>query len=392
MTQLGGNPMRFDFVTAAKIVFGAGSLKELGWLVAPFGKRALVVTGSNPDRATAVSDLLNAQNIDVVVFRTKGEPNVQTARDGVQTATESGCEMVIGFGGGSALDTAKAIAALMTNPGDPLDYLEVIGRGQPVKNVSAPFIAIPTTAGTGSEVTSNAVLASPEHQVKVSLRSPLMLARIALVDSSLTVSSPPDVTAQSGLDALTQVIEPFTSNKANPLTDAICKEAIQRAAKALQRVYEKPDDAAAREDMAFVSLSGGLALANAKLGAVHGFAGPFGGMFDAPHGGICARLLPFVMDMNVRALRQRQPEADYLRRYELVARLLIGDDRATAEDGVKWVYRLTQTLNIPGLASYGMTDSDLPPLIEKSASASSMQGNPIKLTTDEMRAILTAAA
>jgi alcohol dehydrogenase class IV len=384
--------MRFDFVTASKIVFGAGALKELGALVAPFVKCALLVTGSNPDRALAVSELLKAQNINVVVYSTKGEPSVQTAHDGVKTATDSGCDMVIGFGGGAALDTAKAIAALMKNPGDPLDYLEVIGRGQPIKNASAPFIAIPTTAGTGSEVTSNAVLASPEHQVKVSLRSPLMLAKIALVDSTLTHSSPPDVTAQSGLDALTQVIEPFTSNKANPLTDAICKEAIQRAATALQKAYEHPDDAAAREDMAFVSLSGGLALANAKLGAVHGFAGPFGGMFDAPHGGICARLLPFVMDMNVRALRQRQPDSDYLRRYDLIARLLTGDDRATAEEGVNWVYRLTQALNIRGLASYGMTDNDLPTLIGKSTVASSMQGNSIKLTSDEMREILTAAA
>lgn len=392
MTQHGGNLMRFDFVTAAKIIFGAGSLKELGGLVAPLGKRALLVTGGNPDRAAVVTELLKAQGIEAVIFPTTGEPSVQTARDGVRTAADAGCDIVIGFGGGSALDSAKAIAALMTNPGDALDYLEIIGRGQPIKNLSAPFIAIPTTAGTGSEVTSNAVLASPEHQVKVSLRSPLMLARIALVDSSLTHSSPPDVTAQSGLDALTQVIEPFTSNKANPLTDAICKEAIQRTASALQKVYEKPDDAAAREDMAFVSLSGGLALANAKLGAVHGFAGPFGGMFDAPHGGICARLLPFVMDMNVRALRQRQPDSDYLCRYETVARLLTDDERATAEDGVKWVYRMTQTLNIPGLASYGMTDSHLPVLIEKSAVASSMQGNPIKLTADELRAILTAAA
>jgi alcohol dehydrogenase class IV len=382
--------MRFDFVTASKIVFGAGALKELGGLVAPLGKRAILVTGKHPDRAfDALTDLIKGE---FVILPTDGEPSVQTVRDGVRVATHQNCDMVIGFGGGAALDTAKAIAALMTNLGDPLDYLEVIGRGQPIKNASAPFIAIPTTAGTGSEVTSNAVLASPEHRVKVSLRSPLMLARIALVDSALTHSSPPDVTAQSGLDALTQVIEPFTSNKANPLTDAICKEAIRRAASALQKAYEKPDDAAAREDMAFVSLSGGLALANAKLGAVHGFAGPFGGMFDAPHGGICARLLPFVMDMNVRALRQRQPDADYLRRYDLIAQLLTGDERATAEEGVNWVYRLTQALNIPGLASYGMTDAELPALIEKSAVASSMQGNPIKLTSDEMHEILTAAA
>ncbi len=384
--------MRFDFVTAAKIVFGAGALKELGMLVAPLGKRVLLVTFKNPERALPAVELLKAHNLEVTVFPTDGEPTIQMARDGVRIATEAGCDVVIGFGGGSAMDTAKAIAALMTNTGDPLDYLEVIGRGQPIKKASLPFIAIPTTAGTGSEVTSNAVLASPEHQVKVSLRSPLMLARIALVDSTLTYSSPPEVTAQSGLDALTQVIEPYTSNKANPLTDAICKEAIQRAAGALQQAYEHPDDASAREDMSFVSLSGGLALANAKLGAVHGFAGIFGGMFDAPHGGICARLLPFVMDVNVRALRQRQPEADYLRRYELVAQLLTGDERATAEDGVKWVYRLTQTLNIPGLSSYGMSDNDLSTIIEKSVGASSMQGNPIKLTSEEMRAILTAAA
>ena len=392
MIQRGVNLMRFDFVTATKIIFGAGTLKELGTVALPFGKRALVVTGRNPDRAQSAVDLLKAQLIEVTLFPTQGEPSVETAREGVRIASEAKCEMVIGFGGGSALDTAKAIAALLTNPGDPLDYLEVIGCGQPVKNQSAPFIAIPTTAGTGSEVTSNAVLSSPEHQVKVSLRSPLMLARVALVDSMLTYSSPPNVTAESGLDALTQVIEPFTSNKANPLTDAICKEAIQRAALSLQRAYEHPNDAAAREDMAYVSLSGGLALANAKLGAVHGFAGPFGGMFDAPHGGICARLLPFVMDMNVRALHQRQPTADYLSRYDTVARLLTGDESATAEDGVKWVYRLTQSLNIPGLASYGMTEEHLSSLIEKSAVASSMQGNPIKLTPEEMREILTAAA
>ena len=384
--------MRFDFATAAKIVFGAGSLKELGALAVPFGRRAFLVTGRSPDRAAPAIDLLKAQGIEVTTFTTEGEPTVEVARQGVEAAKAAQADMVVGFGGGAALDAAKAVAALLTNDGDPLDYLEVIGRGQPIKNASAPFIAIPTTAGTGSEVTSNAVLASAEHQVKVSLRSPLMLARVALVDSNLTHSSPPDVTAQSGLDALTQVIEPFTSNKANPLTDAISKEAISRAATALQRAYEHPDDAAAREDMALVSLFGGLALANAKLGAVHGFAGPFGGMFDAPHGGICARLLPFVMDANVRALRQRQPDSDYLARYTTVAQLLTGDDSATAEDAVQWVLKLTEVLHIPGLASYGMTDAHLPALIEKSAAASSMQGNPIKLTPEELREILTAAA
>lgn len=384
--------MRFDFATATKIVFGAGALKELGTLASALGSHVLLVTGRNPDRASPVVEMLRAQDMAVTVFSTDGEPSVETARQGVKVAADAACDMVIGFGGGSALDTAKAVAALLTNAGDPLDYLEVIGRGQPIKAASAPLIAIPTTAGTGSEVTSNAVLASPEHRVKVSLRSPLMLPRVALVDSVLTHSAPPRVTAESGLDALTQVIEPFTSNKANPLTDALCREAVQRAASALRRSYESPDDAAAREDMALVSLFGGIALANAKLGAVHGFAGPFGGMFDAPHGGICARLLPFVMDMNVRALRQRDPTSQYLTRYTLVAQWLTSDARASAEDGVNWIYRLTQQLNIPGLASYGMQETDLPVLIEKSAAASSMQGNPIKLTPHEMHDVLTAAA
>lgn len=384
--------MRFDFATATRIVFGAGVLKDLGSLASPFGKRALVVTGRNSDRATLIVNLLNAKEIESIVFPTDGEPEIATAREGLQTAIDHKCDMVIGIGGGSALDTGKAVAALLTNAGDPLDYLEVIGRGKPLQNPSVPYIAIPTTAGTGSEVTSNAVLASPEHRVKVSLRSPLMLARIAIIDSQLTHTLPPRVTAESGLDALTQVIEPFTSNKANPLTDALCREAIQYAAGSLQRCYDHPNDPNAREAMALVSLFGGLALANAKLGAVHGFAGPFGGMFDAPHGAICARLLPFVMDMNVRALRQRQPDSDCLGRYAVIAHLLTGDPRATPEEGVNWVYRLTQALNIPGLAKYGMTEKDLPLLIEKSSQASSMQGNSIQLTPTEMQEILIAAS
>lgn len=384
--------MRFDFVTAAKIIFGAGALGELGTAISPFGQRALVVTGRNPDRAAPVVDILKTQDVASHVFPTSGEPSVELVREGVRRASSANCDMVIGFGGGSALDTAKAIAALLTNPGDPLDYLEVIGRGQPIKHHSAPFIAIPTTAGTGSEVTSNAVLFSPEHRVKVSLRSPLMLARVALVDSHLTHSSPSDVTAQSGLDALTQVIEPFVSNKANPITDALCQDGIRRASWALRRAYENPDDAEARENMALVSLYGGLALSNAKLGAVHGFAGPFGGMFDAPHGGICARLLPFVMAANIRALRERQPESDYLRRYATVASLLTDNDHARPEDGVLWVRHLADSLGVPGLTTYGLTESDYPLLIEKAALASSMQGNPLKLTPAEMLEILRAAA
>jgi alcohol dehydrogenase class IV len=298
---------------------------------------------------------------------------------------------VLGFGGGSALDTGKAIAALLTNRGDPLDYLEVIGRGEPLTQPAAPYIAIPTTAGTGAEVTRNAVLLSPQHGVKVSLRSPLMLPRLALVDPELTHSLPPEITASTGLDAFTQVMEPYVSNKANPLTDGLCREGMRLAGRSLRRAYEHGDDPAAREDMAVVSLFGGLALANAKLGAVHGFAGPLGGMFPGPHGAICARLLPYVMEVNVRALQNRALGHPALRRYDEIARILTRDDSATASDGVAWVQELCEALQVPPLATYGLTQADFPTLIQKSVVASSMQGNPIKLSTEEMEEILTRA-
>ena len=383
--------MRFEFATATRIIFGPGTLREVGPIAAEMGSRALVVVGRTAARATPLLDRLAAQGIDTIAYSVTSEPSVGLVRLGTQRAQEAGCDLVIGFGGGSALDTGKAIAALLTTGGDPLDYLEVIGGGQPLTQAAVPYIAIPTTAGTGAEVTRNAVLASPEHRVKVSLRSPLMLPRLALVDPELTHSLLPPVTASTGLDALTQVIEPYVSNRANPLTDALCREGMRRAARSLRRAYEQGDDAAAREDMALASLFGGLALANAKLGAVHGFAGPVGGMFSAPHGAICGRLLPHVVAINVRALQERLRDSEALRRYDEVARILTGSRSATADDGVAWVQELCAVLQVPSLASYGVTPADFPVLIEKGSVASSMQGNPIELTPDEMREILAWA-
>jgi alcohol dehydrogenase class IV len=383
--------MQFEFATATRIVFGPGMLKEVGTLAAGMGRQPLVVTGHNSSRAAVLFNRLTEKDLPFTTFSVSGEPTVEVARTGVRMAQEAGCDMVIAFGGGSVLDTGKAIAALLTNPGDPLDYLEVIGQGKKLSRAPAPFIAIPTTAGTGSEVTSNAVLASPEHHVKVSLRSPLMLAKVALVDPLLTHSAPPDVTAQTGLDALTQVMEPYVSNKANPLTDAICREGMSRAARSLRRAWENGDDAEAREDMALVGLFGGLALSNAKLGAVHGFAGPIGGMYDAPHGAICARLLPVAMAANVAALRSRAPDSQALRRYDEIGQLLTGKADAKAEDGIEWVTKLCEVLHVPTLSAYGMQVEDFPTIVEKAAVASSMQGNPIKLTPDELTQILIQA-
>lgn len=289
------------------------------------------------------------------------------------------------------IDTGKAVSAMLTNRGELLDYLEVIGGGQAISRPPAPFIAIPTTAGTGSEVTRNAVLGAPEQRFKVSMRSPMLLPRLALIDPELTYSLPPAITASTGLDALTQLIEPYVSIRANPLTDALCLAGIERAARSLKRAYMNGRNLEARRDMALASLFGGLALANAGLGAVHGFAAPLGGMFPAPHGAVCARLLPLVMEANLKALQERMPDSPALPRYQEIARLLTGRTDATAEQGTAWVRELVSTLEIPPLSTYGVGSSDLPEAVEKASRASSMKANPIKLTEAELLEILREA-
>ena len=383
--------MRFEFATATRILFGPGSVTEVAPAAAALGRRALLVTGRNVERIAPLREGLNAQGVVAVTFAVAGEPTVDIARAGVQRAREMECDLVIGLGGGSVLDTGKAIAALLANGGDPLDYVEVIGRGQALTKPSAPYIAIPTTAGTGAEVTRNAVLASPEHRVKVSLRSPLMFPRLAVVDPEMTYSLPPAVTASTGLDALTQLIEPFVSNSANPLTDALCREGMRRAAPSLRRAYENGRDATAREDMALASLFGGLALANAKLGAVHGCASPLGGLFPAPHGAICARLLPHVMDANARALQARAADSPVLDRYAEIARIVTGRFDATIDDGIQWVRSLCADLEIPGLSRYGVTEADIPAVVAEAQRASSTKGNPTKLSNEELTIVLQQA-
>ncbi|HLA82947.1 MAG TPA: iron-containing alcohol dehydrogenase [Thermoleophilia bacterium] len=393
--------MRFEFATATRVLFGPGTIRELPAFAASYGNRAFLVT-SQIDPTNTVVDLLNSQGLDLVrelseagvtltLIPFRGEPTVDAIRGASDAARAARIDMVLGFGGGSALDAAKAIACLLTNEGDPLDYLEVIGKGKPVGKPSAPCIAIPTTAGTGSEVTSNAVLASPEHRVKVSLRSSLMLPRLALVDPELTYGLPPSLTASTGMDALTQVIEPFVSVKSSPLTDALCVEGMRRGASGLPVAYREPSNEGARQDMALTSLFGGMALANAKLGAVHGFAATLGGMFDAPHGAICARLLPIVMDVNVRALQDRDPGNPTLGRYATVAQILTGDPSSSVGDGVGWLETLSRELRIPSLGTYGLKATDFANVVDKSAAASSMKGNPIRLTANELTEILERA-
>jgi alcohol dehydrogenase class IV len=383
--------MQFEFATATRILFGPGRLQETAPLAAALGRRALVVTPASNERAALLVAQLGAVGVETLSYAVPGEPRIETVLEALRIASEGCCEIVIGCGGGSVIDTGKAVAALLTNPGDPLDYLEVVGRGIPLRRPSAPYVAIPTTAGTGSEVTRNAVLAIPERRVKVSLRSPLMLPHLAVVDPELTFSVPPDITASTGLDALTQLIEPFVCNSTTPITDALCREGIRRIARSLRPAFRNGEDSEAREDLSLASLFGGLALANARLGAVHGLAAPLGGMFPAPHGAVCARLLPGVMDANLRALRRRAATSPALKRYEEVARLLTGHPSSSAADGVEWVRALCADVQIPPLARFGLSESEIPAVVLQAQKASSMKGNPIRLEDDELAVIVHAA-
>jgi alcohol dehydrogenase class IV len=381
--------MDFEFGTAGRIIVGAGRAAELPEVVAGLGSRVLVCTGASPARHDR---LLGGLRSPAAIFPVTGEPTVELARAGIAAAREHGADVVAAIGGGSVIDTAKAVAMLLGNGGDPLDYLEVVGSGRPITQPAAPCVAVPTTAGTGAEVTANAVLASPAHRVKASLRSPLMIPRVALVDPQLTVSCPPPVTAASGLDALTQCLEPFVGVRANPLTDGLAREGLRRAAAGLRAAYADGTDLAARSDMAVCSLLGGIALANAKLGAVHGLAGVIGGTADVPHGMACAALLAPVMQANVRALRSAPPGRPALDRYAEVARLLTGDPSASIEDGLAWIRETITLLGVPRLAAFGLRPQDADGIAAKTARSSSMQGNPVSLPHADLVAILLQAS
>jgi len=381
--------MTFEFATAQRIVFGSGKLGELPCLIQGMGQRAALVVGANTERIQPVFQTLKESGTNPATFSLKGEPTIGRITELARQAREQRCDFVVALGGGSVIDAGKAIAALLTNTQDLMDYLEVIGKGEPLAKDPAPCIAIPTTAGTGAEVTRNSVLLSTTHKVKVSMRHPKMLPTVALIDPELTLSMPPEVTASTGLDAFTQLLEAFVSIKANPLTDSLCREGLKKAARALPRAYTKSNDLAAREEMAIASLFGGLALANAGLGAIHGFAGPLGGMFSAPHGLICATLLPAVFKINIQALEERDPESLALQKYHEVARIVTGNANAKLSDGLQWINDYSMKMLTPRLEKFGITEVDFPTLVEKSKNSSSMKGNPILLTDEELTNILS---
>jgi len=381
----------FEFTSAGRIIFGRGVASQVTPSVSALGRRALVVVGRDPSRHAPLIDSLSQSGVRIETFSVPTEPSVEQVRRGTRLAREAEVEVVVGLGGGSPLDAAKAIAVLATHDGDVIDYLEVIGAGKSFVVAGLPMVAIPTTAGTGTEVTRNAVLASPEHGVKVSLRSHYLLPRLAIVDPALSSAMPPALTARTGCDALTQLIEPFVSLRAGPLTDALCREGLRLVARSLRRAFLDGPDAASRDEMALAATISGLALANAGLGVVHGLAGPIGGVLTAPHGTICAALLPGAMEVNLRALQARDPDSPALQRYDELGRLLSGRAEAGAADAKHWIEALCSDLAIPRLATLGLTEELLPVIVERGLVANSTRTNPVKLNPEELAEIARRA-
>ena len=379
---------RFELAIPGDVRFGGGRLSEVPDALAGWGtRRVLLVTGRSPDRAAALVDGLQTRGLVVTRYAVSGEPSIQVVRDGVAAA--AGCDAVVGFSGGSAIDVAKAVAVLAVRGADPLEHLEVIGAGRPITAPGLPCVAIPTTAGTGSEVTRNSVLSG--DGVKASLRSPLMLPRLAVVDPDLLLGVPVATIAASGMDALAQLIEPFLSRKANPVTDALARDGIVRSARSLRRARrDGMVNPSVREDLAIASLFGGLCLANAGLGAVHGFAAALGARLGAPHGAVCAAVLAPAIKVNLRAAR-RVRDRSAVTRFADLAVLLTGNPTARPEAAAGWLTELTTALQIPGLRTYGLTDADTAEVVAAAQRASSMKGNPIELTDDEVAEILARA-
>lgn len=390
----------FDFHGIPPIQFGCGRFENLGATAASHGRSVYLITnagtpgdGGLVDRAIAQ---LEGRGLQATVWRQRGEPQVTQVTEALHGARKAAADVVIALGGGSALDMAKAVAGLLANGGGPLDYMEVIGEGRPLTKPAAPWIAVPTTAGTGAECTRNAVIGSPEHRFKASLRSPHLLPRLALVDPELTVSLSPEVTARSGMDALCQLIESYTSRGAQPMTDVLALEGIRRAARALPDAYRDGNDLTARQDMALAATLSGITLSNAGLGAAHGFAAPLGARLPIPHGTICGALLPHVMAANIIAARcQDPPHTELLSRYAAIGRALVGDDRMederAAEEGIRFVRDLVDQFSLPRLGQFGLNDACIPELVAQARRSSSMRYNPIALSEQALADVLRAA-
>jgi alcohol dehydrogenase class IV len=373
----------FSFSSAGRIVFGRGQAASAAAEVALLGTRILMVRGRSVRFADDLAQQLRERGSTVAEVISIGEPDVAAVDRATLAGREIGAEVVLAIGGGAVIDLGKAAAALIAAETAVMDHLEIVGQGRPLSGEVLPCVAIPTTAGTGAEVTKNAVIAVPDAGRKVSLRDPRMIPRLAIVDPALTDNCPRSVTLASGLDAITQVIEPYLSCRANPLSDALCVAAIPMGLRALKQLADG-ESTAARDEMAYVSLSGGLALANSGLGAVHGLAGVIGGRFGAPHGLICGRLLGPVLAANHAALDDRT-------RIDRVGDWIAeawGLPRASVFAGLK---DHLDELGVPGLGQWIATDADFEGVAAEAEGASSMAGNPCQLSRQSLIDCVKAA-
>ena len=379
--------MEFQFLTSPRIIFGAGAVDGLKELLGELGKRPLLVQGSGSAAGEGRRQRLEELVSPAASERCGNEPTVKDVDRVVAAAREAKCDVVVASGGGSVLDCGKAAAAMLTNPGSLEEYLEGVGTGRAVEVTPSPIVAIPTTAGTGSEVTKNAVISGPGY--KKSLRSPMMIPRVALVDPQLSRTMPPEVTASCGMDALIQLMEAYLSSSASPITDGLALQGVELAGWSLPRAFDDGEDMEAREAMSLASLMGGICLANAGLGAVHGFASPLGAFFPVPHGVACAALLPQVMEANLRAARGTDREQRMWARFARLMQTLTGQ-RNDVETGLVILGDLQRKLQIPRLAELGITTDDFPRIVA-GARGSSMQYNPVELTDEQLTGILEAA-
>lgn len=385
--------MKFSFRSAPEIIFGSGSLQQTPALVARLGKRCLLVTGKHSlvlsGQLPTLLEALQHQGVATVHCCVDGEPDLAIADACTQMARDNHCDAVLAVGGGSVLDVAKVVAALVTNGGEALDYIEAVGKGKTITKPTLPFIAVPSTAGSGSEVTKNAVLRIPELRVKRSIRSDFMVPSIAVIDPALIASAPRHVAASSGLDALTHLIEAYLSKGACLMSDALVVPGISMAYQALMALAQHRSNARAHDEMALAALWGGMALANAGLGAVHGLVAPLGGLCSVPHGAGCGCLLAATFSTNVRALRSRTPDHPALARAQHIAQIIVPDDEKdrSPERAAVALEQLRRDLDVPALSAYGVTETYFAEIIAGSR-AGSMRHNPIELTDAELEGIL----
>lgn len=372
----------FEILTAGRVVFGRGRAEGAGAAVRAWGARVILLRGSHP-AADRLAAELRAEGAVVEEIRQKGEPLIGDLDAALARGRALRAEAVVALGGGSVIDMGKAVAALIPAARPAMSYLEVVGEGRALDAAPLPFIALTTTAGTGAEVTKNAVIGVPSHGRKVSLRDDRMLADLAIIDPSLTDDTPHSVTLTSGLDAVTQVIEPYLSCRATPFTDALCRDAIPRGLAALTRLMQAEDEGA-RDDLALTSLFGGLALANAGLGAVHGFAGVLGGQTGAPHGALCGRLLPGALRANAHAVEKQGGE---ITRHREVAGWIAAALGVTTDPLDALEARITEW-GLPRLSEMGVAAGEIPQLAKASRDSSSMRGNPVDLSQEALETVL----